>query len=210
MNQKKTFGMIGNQNKFKNMKTVGIIGGLGPETTAKFYQEIIASCFEKNKDTRPPILLWSVPLPYKIEEDLIKNARGEERYIPYLNEGAKWLEKGGADFLVIPCNSVHIFIDEVRNSVNIPVLSIIDETVKFLKNQGIEEVGVLATSVLNKSGLYTDHLISEGIKVVLPDENEQQKVGEIIFKLVNYQWNKEDEMEIMKILADATSQRILE
>ncbi|MBI2268350.1 MAG: hypothetical protein HYU80_02760 [Candidatus Blackburnbacteria bacterium] len=64
------------------MKTVGIIGGLGPETTARFYQEIIASCFEKNKDKRPPILIWSVPLPYKIEEDLIKNAQGEERYLP--------------------------------------------------------------------------------------------------------------------------------
>lgn len=182
------------------MKTVGIIGGLGPETTAKFYQEIIASVFEKNKEVRPPILMWSIPLPYKIEEELIKEANGEERYIPYLIQGARWLEKGGADFLVIPCNSVHIFINEVRKSVQIQVLNIVEETVKILKNQGVTEVGILATSSLLKSGLYTEQLTSLGIKVVLPEKGQQLKVGEIIFNSVNYHYSEEDEKQIIEIL----------
>jgi aspartate/glutamate racemase len=82
------------------MKTVGIIGGLGPETTSKFYLEIIFSCFEKNKIARPPLLIWSVPLNYKIESDLITKAVGMERYIPYLTDAAKF--KNGVQFYSYP------------------------------------------------------------------------------------------------------------
>ena len=65
------------------MKTVGIIGGLGPETTSEFYLEIVFGCYKKNKENRPPILIWNVPLKYEIEEDLLMKATGEERYAPY-------------------------------------------------------------------------------------------------------------------------------
>jgi len=117
------------------MKTAGIIGGLGPETTSQFYLEIIFSCFQTNKTARPPLLIWSIPLEYQIESDLITKAEGEERYIPYLVDAAKRLENGGADFIVIPCNSAHIFIDVVRKAVKIPVLSIVEETTKFLSGK---------------------------------------------------------------------------
>src|SRR3989344_7926112 len=127
------------------MKTVGVIGGVGPETTAEFYLELIFGCYQKNKINRPPILVWNIPLAYKIEEDLITKSEGEERYIPYLVEAAQLLEKGGADFLVMPCNSLHIFIEEIRESVKIPVLSIVEETTKFLKEKGIAKVGIIST-----------------------------------------------------------------
>ena len=122
------------------MKTIGIIGGLGPETTSEFYLRLIFKSYQKNKIQRPPILMWSIPMEYKIENDLIQSATGEERYIPYLIEAAKRLESGGADFLVVPCNSVHIFIEEIRKAVGIPVLSIVEETANFLKEQNIEKV----------------------------------------------------------------------
>ena len=53
------------------MKTVGIIGGLGPETTAEFYLDLIFSAFQLDKFARPPILIWNVPLEYKIEKEFI-------------------------------------------------------------------------------------------------------------------------------------------
>ena len=58
------------------MRTVGIIGGLGPDTTSEFYLDIVFSCYKKNKINRPPIIMSSVPLPYKIEEDLITKNKG--------------------------------------------------------------------------------------------------------------------------------------
>ena len=70
------------------MKTVGIIGGLGPETTAEFYLELSFGCYQKNKERRPGILIWNVPQSYKIEEEAQVEAKGEERYIPYLTKAA--------------------------------------------------------------------------------------------------------------------------
>lgn len=182
------------------MKTVGIIGGLGPETTSEFYLELIFSSYEKNKENRPPILVWNVPLPYKIEEDLITKSEGEERYIPFLIEAAQRLEKGGADFLVMPCNSLHIFIDQIRHAVKIPVLSILEETAKFLKEKQVTEVGILATTTTLKSKLYEDKLNEVGVKQVIPDDFQQAKIGKIINNLVLSRHNNKDREELLGII----------
>ena len=182
------------------MKTVGIIGGLGPETTSEFYLEIIFSAYKKNKVNRPPVLVWNVPLPYKIEEDLITKAEGEERYIPFLIDAAQRLEKGGVDFIVMPCNSLHIFIEEIRKAVQIPVLSILEETAKFLKQKSINEVGIIATSTTLKGKLYEKCLSGVGIKQIVPDGFQQAKIGKIINNLVLNRHNNGDREEIQKII----------
>ncbi|MFA5776174.1 MAG: aspartate/glutamate racemase family protein [Patescibacteria group bacterium] len=115
------------------MRTVGIIGGLGSETTAEFYLDLIFSCQKKDKTSRPAIVIYSVPLPYAIEEDAIVRNTGLERFSTFLIKEAQRLEKTGADFIVMPCNSLHVFVEEIRKSVKVPVLNIVEETVKFLK-----------------------------------------------------------------------------
>jgi len=182
------------------MKTVGIIGGLGPETTSEFYLEIIFSAYEKNKVNRPPVLVWNVPLPYKIEEDLITKAEGEERYIPFLVDAAQRLEKGGVDFIVMPCNSLHIFIEEIRKAVKVPVLSILEETAKFLKEKSVTEVGIIATSTTLKGKLYEKFLADVGIKQVTPDDFQQAKIGKAINNLVLNRHSNVDRQEIQSIV----------
>src|SRR3989338_568202 len=182
------------------MKTVGIIGGLGPETTSEFYLEIIFSAYEKNKVNRPPVLVWNVPLPYKIEEYLITKAEGEERYIPFLVDAAQRLEKGGVDFIVMPCNSLHIFIEEIRKAVKVPVLSILEETAKFLKEKSVTEVGIIATSTTLKGKLYEKFLADVGIKQVTPDDFQQAKIGKAINNLVLNRHSNVDRQEIQSIV----------
>ena len=75
------------------MKTVGIIGGLGPETTSEFYLELVFTSYKKNKIKRPPIMIWNVPLEYEIESDLLTKAKDEERYVPHLIDASKRLER---------------------------------------------------------------------------------------------------------------------
>ncbi len=190
------------------MKTVGIIGGLGPETTSEFYLEIIFGCYEKNKDERPPILIWNVPLKYKIEEDLLTKAEGEERYLPYLVDAAKRLEKGGADFIVMPCNSLHIFIKEIRDSVNIPVLSILEETAKFLKKNRIDKVGILATTTTIKKKMYEKELKKNRITQILPDDFEQAKIGKMISNIVMNRHANKDRAELMKIISGLEKKKV--
>ena len=182
------------------MKTVGIIGGFGPEATAEFYLEIVFGCYQKTKKNRPPVLIWNVPLEYKIEEDLITKATGEERYIPYLIDAAKILEKAGADFLVMPCNSLHIFIENIRGVVKIPVLNITEETAKFLKERKISKVGILATATTINQKLYKGVFKNENIEQFLPAVFDQAKIGKIINNVVLNKHDNKDKKELLKII----------
>lgn len=184
------------------MKTIGIIGGLGPETTSEFYSEISFSCQEKDKTTRPPILIYSVPISYAIEEDAIAKGKGEARLIPLLTDAAKRLEKAGADFLVMPCNSLHEFINEIRESVKIPVLSIVEETTKFLKKNKIERVGIISTSITLDKKLYENSFISNEIEQLKPDDYQQAKIGKIIHNLVSNRHSNKDREELISIIDD--------
>lgn len=182
------------------MKTVGIIGGLGPETTSEFYLELIFGSYKKYKIERPPILIWNVPLKYEIEKDLLTKASGEERYIPYLVDAAKRLEVAGADFLVMPCNSLHIFIGDVRKTVKIPVLSIVEETAKFLKRNGVKRVGILATTTSLNRKLYESALEKEGIKQITPNGFEQAKIGKTVSNIVINRHDDKDRKTLLKII----------
>ncbi|MEI8364604.1 MAG: amino acid racemase [archaeon] len=184
------------------MKTLGIIGGLGPETTSEFYLNIVFSSYKQNKEFRPGIIISSVPMPYKIEEEVITKNEGSERLIPFLVTEAKRLEAAGADFLVMPCNSLHVFINEIRNSVNIPVLSIIEETTKFLKKNNFNKVGVVSTSATIKNKLYENAFKENNIAYETPNDFEQAKMGKIILNLINGQQNNGDREELIKIISD--------
>ena len=184
------------------MKTVGIIGGLGPETTSEFYLELIFSCQKLNRVNRPPILIYSVPLPYDIEEDAIARGKGEERCVPFISEAAKKLEKAGADFLVMPCNSLHAFIEDIRSVVKIPVLSIVEETTKFLKKENISEVGIISTSITLNKKSYENSFMANGIKQITPDDFQQAKIGKIIHNLVSNRHDNKDREELIKVIND--------
>jgi len=190
------------------MKTVGIIGGLGPETTAEFYLDIIFSCQTKSHAARPGIIISSVPLPFEIEEDLILRNTGKERYIPYLVAEAKRLEKAGADFIVMPCNSLHVFINEIREAVKIPALSIIEETVKFMQDNNFKNVGIVSTSATIRNKLYENALAKAGIKYTTPDEFQQEKMGKYIMHLVAGQQNNRDREELIEIINDFEKQKV--
>jgi aspartate racemase len=190
------------------MQTVGIIGGLGPETTAEFYLDLVFSCQKKDKTCRPPIIISSVPLPYKIEEDAIARNIGIERCLPFLIAEAKRLEKSGADFIVIPCNSLHIFIDDVRKSVKIPVLSIVEETVNFLKNKKILKAGIISTSATIRNRLYENAFKKNNIGFVAPNDFQQAKMGKIIHNLVMGRQSNKDREDIIKIVSGLETQNV--
>ncbi len=184
------------------MKTVGIIGGLGPETTSEFYLDIVFSCQKKDRTARPPVLISSVPLPYQIEEDAIAKNVGIERCLPFLTQEARRLEKAGADFIVMPCNSLHVFIQEIRDAVKVPVLSIVEETVKFLKSENMHKVGIVSTSATIKNKLYENAFAESGIGYVTPNELQQAKLGKFILNLVTGQQKNQDREELIAIIND--------
>jgi aspartate racemase len=181
------------------MKSVGIIGGLGPETTAEFYLEVIFKCQKLNNTQRPLIVISSVPLLFEIERDLIASNTGKERYIPFLVSEAQRLEKTGVDFLVMPCNSLHVFIDDIRNSVKIPVLSIVEETAKYLQSNRFAKVGLISTSATVANNVYESKLKELGIEFVVPNELQKAKMDKIIQRLIEGQHLNKDREEIISV-----------
>lgn len=192
----------------KKIKTLGIIGGLGVETTAHFYMEVVFAC-SRISGKRPQILISNVAVPLSVEKELITEARNEKNILPFLINAAKQLENGGASFIVIPCNTVHLFIEEIRKSVNIPVLSIIEETSNFLRNRKVKEVGVFATTATIKNKLFDENLKQGGIKIITPRAINQAKMGAIINRLVNNKQTKKDKDEFLEIIEDTNAKNVI-
>lgn len=190
------------------MKSVGVIGGLGPETTSEFYLEVIFQCQKINDKQRPLIVISSVPLLFEIERDLIASNTGKERYIPFLVEEAKRLEKSGVDFLVMPCNSLHVFIEEIRAAVGIPVLSIVEETVNYLKQNNFNKVGLISTSATVANNVYEAKFDENSIAFVTPNDLQRAKMDKIIQRLIEGRHMNQDRELILEVVKDLSSQDV--
>lgn len=190
------------------MKSVGVIGGLGPETTAEFYLQVVFACQKINKVERPNIVISSVPLLFEIERDLIATNTGAERYIPFLNKEAQRLEESGVDFLVMPCNSLHVFIEEIRSSVNIPVLSIVEESIRYMKENQFNKVGLISTSATLANNVYETKLEENKMHFVAPDELQRARMDQIIQRLIEGQHLNKDREEILSVVEDLITKNV--
>jgi aspartate racemase len=190
------------------MKAVGIIGGLGPETTAEFYLDLIFNCQKRNTLQRAPVIISSVPLPFLIEKEGLLLNKGVERNIPYLINEAQRLERAGADFIVMPCNSLHIFIKEIRASVKIPALSIIEETIKYIQKKKVIKAGIISTAMTVKNKLYENELLKNEILFAGPSVKEQSELDKIIYNIVKGDKNQADSEFLMQIIENLNKENV--
>jgi len=181
------------------MKTLGIIGGLGPQTTSKVYLSVIDLIRKSGREKYPPIVIYNLPFPFVVENEAIIQGINSEKMIPYLIAGAKILEKSGASFGILPCNTLHKYIDEIREAVKLPFLSILEETFLFLKSKNIDTVGILATETTINSKIYEDILKKNKINIIYPSLAEQEIINNIIVELLNGQDNDSHAKKIQVI-----------
>jgi aspartate racemase len=154
-------------------KIVGILGGKGPEATDVLLQLIIKHTPVSVEEDHLRVIIDNNP---KIPKPALAITGEGPDSVPALTETARNLEKAGADFLVIPCNSAHYFLDQIRSAITIPVLSIIDATVEAARNHGCKKVAVLATSGLISSEIYQKGLSEAGMGVLIPQPEEQERL----------------------------------
>ncbi len=154
-------------------KTIGILGGMGPDATVDFYSRIIRNTNASTDQEHIPVLIFSNP---KIPDRTTCIETGNSDTISqYLSESAKILETGGADFISIPCNTVHYYFENIKNSVEIPVMHIIDETVNFILKEypQTDKINLIGTNGTMKTGLYQERFNKVGIETFIPEENIQ-------------------------------------
>ena len=151
------------------MKSIGILGGMGPEATAYIYMQMIRYCQEKygaklDQDF-PPIVILSLPVP-----DVVELQNNEQEVLAALVTGMDNLKKAGASFAFIACNSMEKFIPALRE--RIELLSIVEETVLEVKSQGFKKIGLLATETTLASGRYQTVFESSAIKLLISKKQD--------------------------------------
>lgn len=159
-------------------RTVGVLGGMGPDATVDFMSKVIAATPAKKDQDHLRMLVDSNPHVPNRQEALL---RGGEDPGPALAAMAKGLEAAGADFLVMPCNTAHAFKDAIIAAVDIPLVSIIDVTVDACA--AASSVGVLATDGCIASNVFQHALDERGLHAVLPDESELKELMRLITRV---------------------------
>lgn len=159
-------------------KTLGILGGMGPAATCDLMEKIIALT-EASCDQEHLHIISDVNTA--IPDRTAAIVRGGEDPVPEMTASARRLEKAGAEFLIMPCNTAHYFYDAVRASVSVPVLHMPRLTAAVLKAAGVKKAGVLATDGTIQSRVYADALLGEGIEPVYPGAEHQAMIMRLIY-----------------------------
>ena len=179
-------------------KRLGIVGGLGPETSCQF-------CLGLNRTVRglttvqPNIVMENVPMSQKIEHQLIEGHEPEEMQA-MLKVAVRSLNQVKTDFIVIPCNTVHVFIDSLRKESKVPILSIIEECAKECKKRGFSKVGLLGTKKTVKSRMYEKELRKLGVSLVLPSTKDQEIVCNVIKNILGNRQSEKDSTDLVKVV----------
>jgi aspartate racemase len=153
------------------MKTIGIIGGLGPESTVEYYQNIIALYRERQRDgSYPEFIINSVDLKKGLDFMAVNDLAGMADYL--LEEIGK-LARAGANFGLISANTPHIVFDDLTPKSPIPLISIVEATCAAAKARGLKKLALFGTRFTMQGTFYPKVFSHEGIELVMPNAKEQ-------------------------------------
>jgi len=153
---------------------LGIFGGMGPEATADLYKQIVKLTPATIDQDHIPTIIYSLP---QVPDRIASIDNNDLSIVPVIVEGVTRVEKAGASFIAIPCNTVHYYFDHMQDAVSIPIINMIEETVKEVKTNHpeIKKVGLLATSGTIKTQLYNNELKAKGYEVIIPDNDIEEE-----------------------------------
>lgn len=161
-------------------KTIGVIGGMGPAATANLFCKLLAATPAEHDQDHFRILIDNNPrLP---DRNAAIAGRGPSPG-PQLAECARGLERAGADFLVIACNTAHAFADDIESAVAIPLVSMIEATADAAVADRPARVGVLAADGCRRAGLYQRAFARRGVEALFLADDKQQDFMHLIYRI---------------------------
>lgn len=162
------------------MKTVGVLGGMGPAATLDFCERLLrATPAERDQDHLRVLVDNNPHIPDRNDALL----RGGPSPAPVMAEMARGLERQGAELIVIPCNTAHAFLPEVRAAVTTPVIDMVAETVALIGTDypQARRVGLLAVDGCLAAGLYQNALQSAGLQARTFTERNQAEFMTVVY-----------------------------
>lgn len=161
------------------MKTLGIIGGLGPESTVDYYQRIIALYRERTgNDSYPEFIINSVNLRKGLD---FMDADDLPGMAAYLLEAIGKLARAGANFGLISANTPHIVFDELASKSPIPLISIVEATCAAAKARKLKRLALFGTHYTMQANFYPRVFSRDGIELLIPEPNDQNYIHDKYF-----------------------------
>jgi len=187
---------------------IGILGGMSHKSTIKYYDQILEKYYERKHDyDYPEVIIFSLNFQRIIDLEHGDNRKG---YIEYLMEGIKALEQAGASFIIIAANSPHAVYDDLVQLVNVPILSIVKATAEKAHQENLKKLLLLGIKFTMQSTFYQEFFAKEGIEVIIPSDEEQDRLNKIIFEeLVIGLFNDESKSIILRIIINYTTDGVI-
>jgi aspartate racemase len=158
------------------VKTIGIVGGIGPESTIDYYRSLVALCRERaGPDHYPPIIINSINVARML--GLIGAGQLVET-IEYLVAAVKVLADAGAELGLLASNTPHIVFDDIASQSPMPLISIVRATCDAARAMGLTRLGLIGTRFTMEAGFYQKCFASEGSTVLVPEEADRNVVHE--------------------------------
>lgn len=178
------------------MKTIGIIGGMSWESTIEYYRIINTLVNERLKKLHSASMLIE---SYDFDEiEKLQSEGAWDKLEKILTDSARKLEKAGADYIAIATNTMHLVAPEVQNNISIPLIHIARAAGNYIKKNGLDTAALFGTKYTMTKPFYKDILTKEyNIKVVLPEDSEQNTINNIIYN------------ELCKGIINETSRKVL-
>lgn len=165
----------------KEMKVIGLIGGMTWISSAEYYRlinQLIAERLGGFHSAR--VILYSIDFA---EVELAQHQGRWNEAAIMLTEVAKALKRAGADFLVLCTNTMHKLADEIEKGSGLPLIHIADVTGEAIKKRGFSKVGLLGSSFTMEEKFYRRRLKERfGLEVIIPDEKDRKTVSDIIYE----------------------------
>ena len=160
------------------MKTLGIIGGMGPQATVDLYQKILNHTPAQCDQEHIHVIIDSYPqVP---DRSAYLCGEGEDP-LPYLHESAARLQNAGAHALLMPCNTAHAFVPALRERIRIPILHIAEAAAAQITAAHGKRIAVLATTGTQRAGIYRQVLQAAGYQVIEPDAAQSEILMRCIY-----------------------------
>jgi len=162
------------------MKTIGLVGGMTPESTKVYYELLIQGARKPEGDPlrNPEILIYSLNLT-----ELVQIQRGGERreVVEYLTAILERLRLAGAEVGALTANTPHAYLDEIRAETSLPLVSIVTATRNAASDRGLERALLLGTRTTIEAEMYPREFIDAGIRIVLPGEDDREFLDQTIY-----------------------------
>ncbi len=179
-------------------KRIGVLGGMGPESTLSFYELIIKQHVAAHEnEAYPEIVIFSVNFDQILQ---YQNDADTAPYVQELSKGIEALNSASVDFIVIASNTVHKVLDELQQLSNVPILSIVDATLAQAHRRDLHKLLLIGTKQTMSGDFYKKASVRHNVQLVTPTLEEQDEINTIIF----------DDLNLGSIVPATSKKRMLE